>query len=119
MSIFGVDQSLAELVPKQHYELYNDLKSTLQQSFVSRYFTLQFNHKDNRLDMTDDYQQYLFRYKLDEESKLIKDKDPIKIESEKKDCTPTFLMTRIDGDLYFLQYYTFSTYLKGYSVIED
>jgi hypothetical protein len=119
LSVFGVDQSLGELVPKQHYELLNDLKSTLQQSFCSRYFTLQFNHTDNRLDLTDDYQQYLFRYKLNEESKLVKDKDPLKIESEKKDCTPTFLMTRLEGDLYFLQYYTFSTYMKGYPVIED
>jgi hypothetical protein len=119
ISVFGIDHSLGELVVKQNYQIFNDLKATLQQSFVSRYFTFQFNYSDNRLDMTDEYQQFLFRFKLNEESKLIKDKDPIRLDSEKKDCTPTLLMTRIDGDLHFLQYYTFSTYLKGYKVVEN
>lgn len=119
ISVFGVDYSNSELVVKQNYKFHDDIKASYQQTFASRYFELQFNYFENRLDIMDDYQRFLFRYKLNEDSELVKDKDPIKIESETKDCSPTFLMTRIEGDLYFLQYFTFSSYLKAYPVKEE
>lgn len=118
VSVFGVDQSSSELIVKQNFEFYNDLKSSTQQSFASRYFEMQFNHGDSRLDIVDDFQTTLFRFKLDEECKLKKDKDAIKLSTEGKDCTPTFLMTRLDGDLYFLQYFTFANHLVAYPIVE-
>ena len=119
VSVFSVDQSSAELQLKQNFEFYNDLKNQCSQSFANRYFEVQFNHAESRLDIVDDYQKCLFRFKLNEESKLVKDKDPITLNTETKDCTPTFLMTRLEGDLYFLQYFTFASFLKAYPIKED
>ena len=119
ISVFSVDQSNVELELKQNFEFYNDLKNSTQQRFASRYFEMQFNHVDSRLDIVDDYQTTLFRFKLNEESKLIKDKEPVQLSTEKRDCTPTFLMTRLDGDLFFLQYYTFANYLMAYPIVEN
>lgn len=119
ISVFGVDYSNSELILKQNYQFYNDIKKKYQQTFASRYFEVQFNYFENRLDIVDDNQRFLFRYKLNEESQLVEDKDPIKIEAEMKDCSPTFLMTRIEGDLFFLQYFTFSNYMKAYPIKED
>ena len=118
ISVFGVDGSSNTLVLKQNFELYTSLKAQSMQSFASRYFEFQFNHSENRLDIVDDYQRALFRFKLNEESKLVQDGNAIKLDYETKDCTPSFLMTRIDGDLYFLQYFTFSSYLKSYYLKE-
>lgn len=119
ISIFGVDGSTNTLVIKQNFELYTELKNASMQSFASRYFEFQFNHSENRLDIVDDYQRSLFRFKLNEDSKLVKDGEPISLQFETKDCTPSFLMTRMEGDLYFLQYFTFSSYLKSYYLKEE
>ena len=119
ISVFGVDGGSNTLVLKQNFEFYTDLKAQSMQSFASRYFEFQFNHTENRLDIVDDYQRALFRFKLNEESKLIKDGEPVKLNFETKDCTPSFLMTRMDGDLFFLQYFTFSSYLKSYFLNEE
>ena len=119
VSVFSLDQSNAELQVKQNYEFYNDLKNHCSQSFANKYFKMQFNHIESRLDIVDDNQKCLFRFKLNEESKLVKDIDPILLNTETKDCNPTFLMTRLEGDLYFLQYYTFASYLKVYPIKED
>ena len=119
ISVYGVDRVNNILLKKQTFDFYTDLEAQSMQHFASSYFKFQFNHTQNRLDIVDDYQRALFRYKFDKQSKLIKDTEPIKLGFEIKDCLPSFLMTRIDGDLFFLQYFTLSTYLKSYFLKEN
>ena len=114
ISVFGLDASSNTLLLKQTLEFYTILKNHSMQSLASRYFQFQFNHSQNRLDIVDDYQKTFFRFKFNQQSQLVQDGDAIKLQYETKDCLPTFIMTRIDGDLYFLQYFTLSTYLKSY-----
>lgn len=120
ITTFSVYSDTKRLKKKKDFVLQDLLKEEGAQTFSSKFFTMQFNSFQNRLDLLDDYQQFLIRFKVNEKSELQKDKNTIKLDQVVKnsDTTPSHFLIRLEGDLFFLHYFLFDNSLAAYEIEE-
>jgi hypothetical protein len=117
INTFSVNHSDRKLEIQQDFKLSTFLKEAKVQSFASKFFTMQFNTVQNRLDILDDYQKNLLRFKFDDKRELVKDKNAVTIKHiVSHESTPTHYFTRVEGVLFFLHFYVYDNVLTGYKI---
>lgn len=117
---FTVDTSSRKLIYREDFNLYETLKGSKLNPYINQYFIMQFNPSTNRLNLTDDDFQVLFTLKINQHSKLEKDKEPKKLEKfEVRDSSCWGHFVRLEGDPFFMHYFPYESVLRMYSLKED
>ena len=120
ITTFSVNHSSRKLEVQQNFKLNTFLKEAKIQSFASRFFTMQFSTVQNRLDILDDYQKTLFRFKFDDKRSLVQDKSAVNLESiVQNESTPSYFFTRVEGVLFFIHFFVYQNVLTAYKMKEE
>ena len=120
ISSFSVDAASRLIVHKEDFALHETLKNSKLNPYINQYFIMQFNAITNRLNVTDDDFQILFTLKINQQSKLEKDKEPLKLskfEIRDSSCWGHFLM--LEGESYFMHYFPYDSILRLYKLKDD
>ena len=117
---FSVDTSSRKLIYREDFNLYDTLKASKLNPYINQYFIMQFNPSTNRLNLTDDDFQVLFTLKINSQSKLEKDKEPVKMEKfELRDSSCWGHFLRMEGEPYFMHYFPYESIMRLYKLTED
>jgi hypothetical protein len=117
---FSVDPSSKKLIKREDFNFYDTLKNSKLNPYINQYFIMQFNPSTNRLNLTDDDFQVLFTLKINSQSKLEKDKDPLKLEKfELRDSSCWGHFVRLEGEPYFMHYFPYESIMRMYTLKEE
>ena len=117
---FTIDTSSRKLIYRENFNLYETLKASKLNPYINQYFIMQFNPSTNRLNLTDDDFQVLFTLKINQHSKLEKDKEPNKLEKfEVRDSSCWGHFVRLEGEAFFMHYFPYESILRMYTLKED
>lgn len=120
ISSFKVVAESKEIIHQEDFNLFDTLKNEKLNPYINQYFTLQFNAKTGRLNVTDDDYQILFTLRINDQSKIVKAKDPVKLnkfEIRDSSCWGHFL--RVDGDSYFMHYFPYEAVMRLYELKDN
>lgn len=115
ISSFRILPESKSILHQEDFNLFDTLKTEKLNPYINQYFTLQFNAKTCRLNVTDDDYQILFTLRINQQSKIEKAKEPVKLnkfEIRDSSCWGHFL--RVDGDSYFMHYFPYESVMRLY-----